>query len=183
MFMGRLHPAKRLELTLECLAQLRTERPDARLLVFGRGDEAYERSLHDRAQSLGVSDGVCWAGWIEREARWEALASADVLLLNSLFENFGCVIPEAALVGTGVVASDNLSMGDDLRRSNVGEVCTPDAESLARGVLRVLDDHDSERMRRWAEEMFSPQAIASQLGSMYASVMDGDRRGTQESTT
>ena len=180
VFMGRLHPVKRLELTLQAFEGVRKEFPELRLAVFGSGAAAYERSLRERAESLGLGSAVFWGGWVSREDRWLALAAGNVLTLNSMFENFGYVVPEALLVETGVAVTDNLAISQELASAGAGEVAASTPESLARAIVRALGSGDAmrSRARQWADETFSPGAVARRLVSLYESVLAGQTRST-----
>jgi len=103
--MGRLHPIKRVDMTIEAFAQAAKERPDIRLLLLGKGEtDEYEQSLRELANRLGVADKVIFAGWVlGRQAR--GLSAAKALVLNSVIESFGYVLFEA--IGRGHAGVDH----------------------------------------------------------------------------
>ncbi len=173
VFMGRLHPVKRIELSLEALAFARKAMPDLRLAIFGSGEDQYERFLRDEASRMGVEHAVTWGGWVARDDRWAALAAGDGLTINSRFENFGYVIPEALMVGTGVVATDNLSMAADLQADGIGHVVRPEPGVLGEAYLGLVSQtqEQRERARRWADERFSPAKVGAQLISLYRTLL------------
>ncbi len=185
-FLGRLHPVKRLELTLRAFAGAAGARKGARLALFGSGEEAYVASLRELARSLGIAERVVFAGWIKGGDKWLALGAADVLVLNSLHENFGYTVPEALGVGTPVVMTENLALAGDVAAASRGEgfarVSAPEAGALGEAIAGMLSAPPSDAARqagrRWVMETFSARAIGRELEGVYASVAgEGGRAG------
>ncbi|MFN7020544.1 MAG: glycosyltransferase [Phycisphaerales bacterium] len=115
VFMGRLHPVKRVEMALRALAASVPAMPDLRLLLVGGGEAGYEAELRSLAGALGVGGRVTFAGWVKGEDKWLALAAGDVLTLHSLHENFGFVAPEALCVGAMPVLTSNLALAAEMK--------------------------------------------------------------------
>lgn len=188
-FLGRLHPVKRLELTLRAFAAVAGARKGSRLALFGSGEEAYVASLRELAGSLGIAERVVFAGWIKGGDKWLALGAADVLVLNSLHENFGYTVPEALGVGTPVVMTENLALAGDVTAASRGHgfarVSAPEARALGEAIAGMLaaPPGDAARAagRRWVIETFSTQAIGRDLEGMYASVAEGAGRARDAS--
>ena len=96
----------------------------------------YRAELEARAEQLGVSERVSFAGAL-KPASAELLreyANADVFVLPSRHEPFGIVVLEAWAAGLPVVASDV---------GGLGKLCAahPDAAiTFAPGVIDALDD-------------------------------------------
>ncbi len=174
VFAGRLHPVKRIEMTLEAFAIAARSRPDLRLLLLGRGDAEYTQSLRALAERLGVGVRVTFAGWVDGDDKWRALAAAAALVLNSRFENFGYVIAEALGIGTPVVVTENLAVASEVRAVDPGLVAAPNADALAGALLTLLGRADlprlSGRARQWVADMLSPQTVAAQLADLYRTV-------------
>ncbi|WP_208899714.1 glycosyltransferase [Streptomyces incarnatus] len=101
LWVGRLLPRKAPELALRTLAQLRSDLPEARLLVFGEGPlrPALERLAH----RLGVGDCVDFRGRSPREEVFAACDDADVFLMTSMRDSFGMQALEAWARGLPVV--------------------------------------------------------------------------------
>ncbi len=171
VFMGRLHPVKRLEMTLHAFARVAPKRPKARLLLMGSGEEAYVASLRALAERSGVADRVVFAGWVSGEDRWAGLASAECLVLNSTRERFGLVVPEAMAVGTGVVLTEDLPFAHEIIGADAGIVVKPNDEALAAGLMKGLGyrpDHEQVvRGGAWARQTFSPEAVGVRLYQLY----------------
>jgi glycosyltransferase involved in cell wall biosynthesis len=172
VFMGRLHPVKRIDMAMRALAKLTGELAGTRLLLIGGGEE--EGALRSLAASLGIAERVVFGGWVSGDDKWKALAAGDVLTLNSVHENFGYVAVEAMCVGTLPVLTSNLALTRDLPRSE--GVCVraaPTDEGLAEALARGLRSHDWTRTQEiggaWVREHLSAEAVGARLLEVYRS--------------
>lgn len=184
VFMGRLHPVKRVEMAIDALALLRASQPRVRLLLIGGGDDAYVQSLRQHARRVtGGDDAVVFAGWVQGEDKWQALAAGDVLTLNSLHENFGFVAVEALCVGTMPVLTSNLAIAAEMRSGGVAEVCEPGAPALADGWSKALAANPGgavlERGRAWVREHLGVEAVGRRLFKLYDQALPGVCRAAE----
>ena len=74
------------------------------LIALGRG--SLLESLTAKAQELGISDRVFFAGFVHRDEIWNYYKDADVFVLISKAEALGVVFWEAMYVDVPVVGSD-----------------------------------------------------------------------------
>jgi len=177
VFMGRLHPVKRVELTIDAFAKARQSVPGLKLILVGDGDASYVESLRVRAAALGVGllDAITFAGWLSGDAKWQALAAADALIINSEFENFCYALVEALIVQTPVIMTDNLAMAPAAQNAGAGFMATSDPDALAAAITRLLaisTDRASmgARGRAWVEASFSRPAVGAALVRLYQSI-------------
>ncbi|MGI5374029.1 glycosyltransferase family 4 protein [Streptomyces sp. CA-251387] len=138
-FIGRIdEPRKGLPVLMKALPKILAARPQARLLVAGRGDEeeaveSLPRELRSRVQFLGmISD--------EDKARF--LRSIDLYVApNTGGESFGIILVEAMSAGAPVLASDLDAFAQVLDQGAAGELFTSeDADALAEAAVRLLED-------------------------------------------
>lgn len=164
--MGRLHEAKAHDVSLQALARL----PDAWLWIAGVGP--LEAKLKGMAEALGVADRVRFLGW-----RTDASAlyrTADVCVFPSRYEPLGNVVIQAWAHGLPVVAAESQGPKALIQDGRDGLlVPVDDAEALAAGVRRLLDD--AEVRARFAaaglkrvEAEFSEAAVVGQWKSLFA---------------
>jgi glycosyltransferase involved in cell wall biosynthesis len=92
---GRLLPTKGFSLAIRAFARAR--RGDLRLVVVGDGRD--RTRLERLAGSLGVDSRVRFVGWQPQDALFELFSRAHVLLMPSLHEDCGFVVPEAMAHG------------------------------------------------------------------------------------
>jgi len=103
---GFLNMNKRIPELLEAFAELRRERPGARLLLVGGAGERFD--VQRRLERLGLSDGVERLDYVPEERMWSLMAACDVLVnlrYPTMGETSGSVIRALAL-GKALVVSD-----------------------------------------------------------------------------
>jgi glycosyltransferase involved in cell wall biosynthesis len=142
VFLGRLAPAKGVVTLIEALARLRT--PGAQLLLVGDGPE--RSRLEGVARRLGVAERVHITGFVEHHRVPAVLASGDVLVLPSVYEELGTVLIEAMAVGLPVIASRVGGIPELIHDGENGLLVPPgDVRPLAAAIDRVLGDPDLAR--------------------------------------
>ena len=170
--MGRLHPVKRVDMTIEAFAHAVKSLPEMRLLLLGKGEtDEYEQELRAKARALGVEDRVIFAGWVLGEDKLGALSAASALVLNSVVESFGYVLFEAIGAGTPVVITENLALARDFREARAGLIAPNSVEGLAATMVASVADPDApasaERAREWARRDFSHAAVGERFLDVY----------------
>jgi glycosyltransferase involved in cell wall biosynthesis len=176
--MARLHPVKRVDMTISAFAVAAKARPELRLLLLGKGHtDEYEEQLRAHAAKEGVAEKVVFAGWVQGEEKLEGLCAARALVLNSSLESFGYVLFEAIGMGTPVVITENLSLARDFKAAEAAIVAPNSVEGLAEAMLYAVGEPDAaasaERGRAWARREFSHAAIGAKLAEVYARAARG----------
>ena len=129
---ARLVPKKNVSMLLRGYAIYAAGNQHPRpLTLCGSGPD--EDALREEAKKLGIEEQVKFAGFVQTGAIAAEMGRALALLLPSLEEQFGNVVPEAQAMGLPVILSDNAGARDLLVRSGVtGFVVEPDnPEGLA----------------------------------------------------
>ena len=98
---ARLNPVKDIATLIRGYAIAHESCPRLRLLIAGDGEQRAE--LQALAQSLGVRDEVCFAGWVTDVDTF--YQSIDINTLTSLSETFPYALTEGARAGLPTVAS------------------------------------------------------------------------------
>lgn len=116
LFVGRIDPIKGIDIWFKAMALVVEENPSLRgrlciCLVGGDVDDdtvpdAEMARLQSLKEELGIGDLVTFLGKRTQESLPFFYASADVVVMPSLYESFGMVALEAMACGTPVVASD-----------------------------------------------------------------------------
>lgn len=177
LFLGRIVPVKNIECLLDAWTFVLRSDPGATLVVAGAGDETYVNSLKQRATMRGVAASVNFCGFVSGAGKEDLLASASVLVLPSLHENFGMSVLESIEAGVPVVISPEVQLADFVRRHQMGKVVPSDPSLLASGILDVLSDEGLRaRTRQLGAEVvaghFSAPVIGQLLSEMYRSAHD-----------
>jgi glycosyltransferase involved in cell wall biosynthesis len=146
---AQLTPWKAQDDAIRILAGLPARGPKTVLLLVGSAkfvsaatrfdNVAFERSLHELASRLGVSDRVHFAG--ERSDVPSVLAATDVLLMPSWREAFGRIAIEAMAMGVPVLATEVGGSPDFIRNGLDGLLLPPRRpEAWIRALEPLLDD-------------------------------------------
>jgi glycosyltransferase involved in cell wall biosynthesis len=141
--LGRLVPHKRVEHAVEALARLRSRWPGLRLSVVGDG--WWRDELSATADRLGVRELVEFHGYVDEQAKHEALARAWVHLCPSVKEGWGLVVTEA---GAHRVPTVGYRSAGGLRESVVDGrtgLLVDDVDELIAAVDRLLADDAARR--------------------------------------
>jgi glycosyltransferase involved in cell wall biosynthesis len=104
MSAGRLSEAKDVPNLLRAFAQLRVERPEARLWIAGEGSSDMAVRLRRLSRELGIEEKVSWLG-LRRDLP-ALLDAADGFVLASAWEGMPLVVAEAMAMEKPVVATD-----------------------------------------------------------------------------
>jgi len=133
-------PMKGLSPLLEALAKVRTERPDAHLVVIGRPKERSKiPALIDR---LGLTGAVEFVSGVTTERIVELYAETEVACVPSLYEGFSLPAVEAMACGVPLVATTGGAVPEVVGRDDETGILVPpgDPGALATGILRALGD-------------------------------------------
>lgn len=182
LFVGRLVPKKGLPRLLEALPAIRTRRPGVTLDIVGYGPE--EPALRALAQRLGLGEAVRFLGARPQAELPDLYRRAGLFVAPFVREASGdqeglpVVLLEAVACGCPVLAGDVPGVGDLLGPA-AAEACVPagDAQRLAAGVLRLLDDPalaaaSVARIRAHADR-FDWDRIAAAYGDFIESCVSG----------
>lgn len=157
VFLGRLHPTKRIDLLLAAFSTLRKSHPGATLVIAGRAD-GVEPGRNIRGTN------VYWAGHLEEDEKWSLLGDASVLVSCSDSESFGLSVLEALSVGVPVVVTRTCPW-EDVERYHCGYWVEQSPAEIAHGIAKILDDpQGAHRMGERGRELISSQYSWTKIG-------------------
>lgn len=164
--LSRLSEEKRLDVVVRAFAVVLKRRPDAKLVIAGRGPS--EESLRSLVRGLQLEESVRFAGFLDP---LDALAGADVLVQISAWENYSYTLLDAVAAGIPVVANDvggnaEILAHDAVLRGNIG------VHDLARGMDAALN-----RPAAAAESLSSIREMTESLAAFYAGPHHKQRSG------
>jgi len=165
MGVGRLTAQKDFGTLLEAFALLRAQRPEARLMILGEGEE-HDRLLA-KAAALGLGDDCQWVGFQPEPLRW--MRGAAVFALSSRWEGFGNVLVEALHCGVPVVSTDcPHGPREILDAGRYGKLVPPgNPEALAAALAATLDHPPAQPALRQRAAAFS----LSRSGEQYVRLL------------
>jgi glycosyltransferase involved in cell wall biosynthesis len=169
LFLGRLHPIKRLDLAAGAFARVATRFRDAHLVVAGPEDGVSQKDV--RAGAGGASRRVHCVGPVYGFDRDVLLSDASTLVLCSDSENFGMSVAQALAAGVPPVVTQTCPWSM-LESSRSGRWVLQTEEGIARGVEDVLSDASGAaamgaRGRALVADRFSPASVASRWRTVY----------------
>jgi glycosyltransferase involved in cell wall biosynthesis len=145
IYTGALTPTYELDVAVDAIARLATERPDLdpRLELYGRGDS--EEPLRARIAARGIADRVTFHGRIPLEAVPAAVAAADVGIAPTRLDAFTAVtlstkVFEYGAMGKPVVASRLPLVERTFPPEEVLTYASGDVAELAAGIARLADE-------------------------------------------
>ena len=173
VFLGRLHPIKRLDLLAAAFAEVRARHRAARLVVAGPDEDGYRGRVEPLF--VPVRDAVHWIGEVGEADKWALLADADVLVMCSDSESFGLSVLEAMAAAVPVVATRTCPW-EEVETAGCGFSVPHDAHSLAAALGRLLDEPARARAmgqkgRVLARAKYSWDSIAGAMAGHYEDIV------------
>lgn len=170
-FIGRLTRIKRPDRLLEVARIVSQKNPNIKYLVVGDGDLAAEMKQTAKIQKLPIE----FLGW--RSDIPTVLSATDVLILTSDNEAVALTLIEASQAGIPVVTTPAGSVRDIAVDGENGYVTGFDAESIADGVVKLINNQDLRRKmgeagRRRAQNLFSISHMVESHESLYQELLN-----------
>jgi len=103
LFLGRLHPIKRLDLLAAAFARVRARYPEAHLVIAGPDESGHRAALAPLFTPFGSS--VTWTGRVDDATKRRWLEAASALVMCSNAESFGMSVAEAMAAAKPVVVT------------------------------------------------------------------------------
>lgn len=173
-------PMKGLTVLLEALAKVRTERPDAHLVVIGKlkNKKSAVPAVLDR---LGLHDHIRFVSGVETSEIVRLYAEAELAVVPSLYEGFSLPAVEAMACGVPLVATTGGALPEVVGTDHeTGLLVEPgDPGALAAALLEGLGDSDlRERVgaagRERVTERFTWRACAAGTAEHYRRIVAGE---------
>lgn len=140
---ARMVAKKNISMVLKAMKIYAEEVANPRPLeIFGTGP--LEAELRHQAREAGISHLVHFRGFLQTQEISRAYGSSLALLLPSIEEQFGNVVPEAQAMGLPVILSDNCGSRDVLVRSGVnGFVIESDNPAGLAFFMKLLSEDEA----------------------------------------
>lgn len=145
------------------------------------GDGELRAELEDTARRLGAP--ARFRGELSKEEVARMMGEADLFVLPSTHETFGCVLIEAMACGVPSVAT-RVGGVPEVLAQEAGELVAPrDPGALAEGIERALGrEFDPTALARDARERYGYAAFAERWTGVYEELLES-RRGSTSSAT
>jgi glycosyltransferase involved in cell wall biosynthesis len=137
------------DILITAIAKASKQLPNLRCVIGGWG--RLLEILMQMAQSLNVSDRICFPRRIHFEDMPGALAGVDIFAMPSRYEVFGVGALEASAMMKPVIASRKWGIPEVVQDGVTGILVEPeDPDSLAQAIVKLA--HDSDLRRKMGEE-------------------------------
>ncbi len=147
LYVGTIQPRKNLVRLIEAYAQLRRRWPadsEPPRLVLGGKMGWMTQDITSTIERLDLQNLVHLIGYVLEDDLPALLSGAQAFAFPSLYEGFGFPVLEAMACGAPIVCSSTSSLPEVAGEAAV--LVNPlDVESIADGLLRVLQDDDLRR--------------------------------------
>ena len=165
---GMLREQKGQRFAIQAIKKLLDNGYKVSLHLFGDGPDRMK--LNRLVSSLDIGEFVYFYGDVRQAPRY--MASMDAILIPSLFESFGYVALEAALIGRPVVASAVGGLLEILSPEFCEFVVAGDADSIYEGVEKVIakpsmDNLNLELEKKGMVNRFSSESMVDSVGRIY----------------
>jgi glycosyltransferase involved in cell wall biosynthesis len=135
-FVGRLVPQKDIATLIRGFALFAAAFDNAKLVIVGSGP--LEGELRCRANELGISHRVVWAGF--RDDIVTVMSAFDIFALTSIHEGFGLVLLEAMASRLPVVATRAGAIADVVADGETGILVDPRRPAEVAAAFHKLTD-------------------------------------------
>lgn len=168
---GNILYEKGFQVLARAIHVLRTEVPDLRCTIVGRG--RYLAELQTQIDVEGVSDVIDLPGFLPFEELRDLVASARCVVVPSLYEPFGIVALEALAAGAPLVVARTGGLAELVAGTGAGLTFEPGSPyALADAVRRILLDGDiANRLTAHAhsliDDLYTWTAIADRTVACY----------------
>jgi len=142
LFLGRIHPIKRLDLLAGAFGLVLQQHADAHLVIAGPDEDGHRAQIAPRFTPFG--DAVTWTGRLDDTSKRQLLDAAAVLVMCSDTESFGMSVAEAMAAGKPVVVTRTCPWSD-VESHHTGFWVEQRPDAVAAGVNAVLSDRTAAR--------------------------------------
>lgn len=142
IFLGRLAKSKGIPDAIKAFSIIHKSLPKSKFWIVGRGTKEYEEYLHSLVGELGLTSDIDFKGFVSEKVKFELLSESQIILVPSIREGWGLIVPEANIVGTPAVVYNCPGLRDVTKNGRNGMVVKDNSpEALAEESLKLLQDN------------------------------------------
>lgn len=167
LYLGRLHPNKRVDLFLEAAAKLRRQHSEVHAVVAGPSDGIDPETLAAASRNRNLH----FLGEVSGDDKWALLHEASALVLCSDSESFGMSVIEAMAMHTPVVVTRTCPW-EEIERLGCGFWVEQQPDAIASALSRLLADPDRARQmgeqgHALVESRYDWEAVGRDMAARY----------------
>jgi glycosyltransferase involved in cell wall biosynthesis len=181
LFLGRLHPIKRLDLLAAAMTKLRT--PGIELVIAGPDEGGHADVIRPLFDASGVK--VTWTGAVDSDQKASLLMRARALVLCSDSESFGLTVAEAMSAGVPVVVTHTCPWSE-VEREGAGRWVPQNPQAMASALDEIVSDPNlgremGARGRALVARRYTWEAAAITLAQQYRHIARSSSRASSDS--
>lgn len=124
LYVGRLHPSKRIEDIIQSYEIVAQTVKDAQLHIVGVGEEKYEAFLREMAYRNYNEKQIVFRGRLPIAEKNREMQKSHFLYLTSVREGWGLVLTEANSLGTPSIVYNRPGIVDAVSHGENGYICS-----------------------------------------------------------
>jgi glycosyltransferase involved in cell wall biosynthesis len=144
LFIGRLHPVKRVGILIDAMINIHPKNTKIKLHIIGDGPQKKELLL--KSQQLVQKDIIIFHGEVPHSKIPEYLNAADIFVLPSISEGFPIVLIEGMASGLPIVATYIPGITNIICNNRNGLLVPPDDPHALESAILYLFDHPEIRI-------------------------------------
>ncbi|WP_243150395.1 polysaccharide pyruvyl transferase family protein [Acutalibacter sp. 1XD8-36] len=175
---ARLSPVKDIPTLLRAMKLACEQEPRLKLAIAGDGED--KDKLTQLTEELGLSDRVCFAGWVKDVNSF--FNAIDIALLTSLSEGFPYSLTEGARMHKATISTDVGGIPALIKDGETGILFTPrDEKALSRHLLDLARDPErrralGDRLYEKAREEYSIESMVRRQLEIYNRILEREAR-------
>jgi glycosyltransferase involved in cell wall biosynthesis len=172
LFLGRIHFKKGLDILVRAWATIAKRWPEAHLVIAGPDFEETRASIETLVSERHLDESVLFAGMLQEEMKWSALAAAQCFVLPSYSEGLSVSTLEAMGAGLPVIVTQQCNL-PDVARLETGWVIRPNADEVASALEEFLRNPRTTNLqigargRLLVQERYSWSKVAKEMSEVY----------------
>lgn len=152
LVVARMVPYKKYDTVLDAMNILKKENTDFSLTIIGNGP--LENEIKEKIKTYGLQTNINIVSSVDFEKMKSYYSSSDMVILASVYEAYGMIIPESMACGCGVLVSDTSGikfMVDEGKNGYIFKTGNPEdlAEKITKSVKKteIFGEHSRLLMK------------------------------------
>lgn len=182
LFLGRIHPWKRVDVLLEAFLRVGSRHKEAILVLAGEDEAGLAGRWRTRFEAAGLGCRVRFTGAVAGQSKADLLARADLFCLPSQGEGFSMAALEAMSFGTPVIVTPECNL-PEVASLGLGRISLGTPAAFEDAICSILHDpaglnRAGTAARKFAER-HSWDDVIEQLLDVYSEGIDRHRRASR----
>lgn len=164
--LGRLSHEKNFIALIDAMVMVKKEKPHAKLIIYGEGDE--RSALESRVKELNLQGSVELPGYLDDT--YAFLKELDLFLNSSITEGMPISLLEAMRAETNIIAT-NIPANEALlgKAKHIVQTCDVNATAIAEAILKFsnINDANIERQKIENKNIFLEKYTVKKMVNNY----------------